>query len=62
VEFLFISTLAFFSELFAFIARLYLTFTWRKENGQGFSLEYPQISLHATSRDLNNFHSECLYL
>ncbi|XP_027200246.2 chloride nucleotide-sensitive channel icln [Dermatophagoides pteronyssinus] len=37
-------------------------FTWRTENGQGFSLEYPQISLHATSRDLNNFHSECLYL
>ena len=37
-------------------------FTWRTENGQGFNLEYPQISLHATSRDLNNFHSECLYL
>lgn len=40
----------------------FFRFTWRTENGQGFSLEYPQISLHATSRDLNNFHSECLYL
>lgn len=32
------------------------------ENGQGFSLEYPDISLHAVSRDLNTFPDECLYL
>ncbi|KAH9400661.1 Methylosome subunit pICln [Tyrophagus putrescentiae] len=37
-------------------------FTFHTENGLGFSLAYPQISLHAISRDLSNFHSECLYL
>ncbi|KAJ6218506.1 hypothetical protein RDWZM_009663 [Blomia tropicalis] len=37
-------------------------FIWSTDNGQGFVLTYPQISLHAISRDLNNFHSECLYL
>jgi len=35
---------------------------WSSDNGQGFILAYPQISLHAISRDLSNFHSECLYL
>lgn len=30
--------------------------------GRGFSLEYPHIALHAVSKDLTNFHSECLYL
>ena len=29
---------------------------------QGFSLEYPHIALHAVSRDLTQFHQECLYL
>jgi len=36
--------------------------SWMTDNGQGFELEYPMISLHAISRDLTNFHSECLYL
>ncbi|XP_022258399.1 methylosome subunit pICln-like isoform X2 [Limulus polyphemus] len=36
--------------------------TWVGESGQGFSLKYPTISLHAVSRDLNSFPSECLYL
>jgi len=36
--------------------------SWMTDNGQGFSLEYPNISLHAVSKDLNNFPAECLYL
>lgn len=36
--------------------------SWLTDNGQGFSLEYPIISLHAVSRDLTNFHSECLFI
>jgi Regulator of volume decrease after cellular swelling len=32
------------------------------EGGQGFALEYPQISLHAISKDLTHFPDECLYL
>ncbi|KPM08494.1 methylosome subunit pICln-like protein 2 [Sarcoptes scabiei] len=39
-----------------------LKLIWRIENGQGFVLHYPQISLHAISRDLSNFHAECLFL
>ena len=36
---------------------------WRSDtDGQGFTLAYPEISLHAISKDLSNFHSECLYL
>lgn len=35
---------------------------WRSDDGQGFVLTYPQVSLHAISRDLSNFPSECLYL
>lgn len=31
-------------------------------DGQGLSLPYPAISLHAVSRDLNAFPHECLYL
>jgi len=31
-------------------------------HGQGFSLEYPNISLHAISKDLTTFPRECLYL
>ncbi|XP_061184651.1 methylosome subunit pICln-like [Saccostrea echinata] len=44
---------------------LYVTeslLTWRNSNGQGFSLQYPAISLHAVSRDLMAFSQECLYL
>merc|ERR1712098_828029 len=36
--------------------------SWVGIQGQGFSLEYPHIALHAVSRDLTQFHSECLYL
>lgn len=44
---------------------LYITdnvVTWRNSSGQGFSLQYPSISLHAVSRDLNAFPQECLFL
>ncbi|XP_046990275.1 methylosome subunit pICln isoform X2 [Schistocerca americana] len=30
--------------------------------GQGFSLEYPHIALHAVSRDLQSHPQECLYI
>ncbi|XP_041357818.1 methylosome subunit pICln-like [Gigantopelta aegis] len=43
-----------------FIAESHLS--WLGEGGQGFSLEYPAISLHALSRDPNTFPSPCLYL
>ena len=38
--------------------------SWMAETraGQGFSLEYPHIALHAISKDLLAFPSECLYL
>lgn len=36
--------------------------SWRSQTGEGFSLEYPAISLHAVSRDLSTFPQECLYL
>ncbi|XP_071086668.1 methylosome subunit pICln-like [Haliotis cracherodii] len=36
--------------------------SWMGENGRGFSLEYPAISLHAVSRDTSSFPQECLYL
>ena len=32
------------------------------DSGQGFSLEYPHISLHAVSKDPSAFPQECLYL
>ena len=32
------------------------------ESGQGFSLEYPHISMHAVSKDPAAFPQECLYL
>lgn len=35
---------------------------WVSDRGEGFSLEYPSISLHAVSRDVNTFPRECLYL
>lgn len=35
---------------------------WVAESGQGFTLDYPSISLHAVSRDLSSFPNECLYL
>ncbi|PVD19064.1 hypothetical protein C0Q70_21623 [Pomacea canaliculata] len=37
--------------------------SWQKDSTcTGFSLQYPGISLHAISRDLTSFPSECLYL
>lgn len=36
--------------------------SWVADGGQGFSLEYPSISLHAVSRDTTSFSHECLYL
>ena len=36
--------------------------SWRSATGQGFSLEYKAISLHAVSRDLSAFPHQCLYL
>jgi len=35
---------------------------WINENGQGFTLRYPEISLHAVSRDLTSFPHPCLYV
>ncbi|XP_059468605.1 methylosome subunit pICln [Neocloeon triangulifer] len=37
--------------------------SWQNDaTGEGFTLEYPHISLHAVSRDVTNFPHECLYL
>lgn len=37
--------------------------TWTSVDGsQKICLDYPDISLHAISRDLNNFPHECLFL
>lgn len=36
--------------------------SWMSDDGRGFSLEYPAVSLHAISRDLASFPHECLYV
>ncbi|XP_037090544.1 methylosome subunit pICln-like [Pollicipes pollicipes] len=36
--------------------------SWTGAEGQGFSLEYPHIMLHAVSRDTSNFPHPCLYM
>merc|ERR1712080_590872 len=36
--------------------------SWVGIQGQGFSLEYKHGAMHAVSRDLTQFHQECLYL
>ena len=36
--------------------------TWLSDNGQGFALNYPNISLHAISKDQNAFPKPCLYV
>lgn len=36
--------------------------SWLNTGGQGFGLQYPNISLHAVSRDTSAFPHECLYL
>uniref|UniRef100_A0A915JM58 Methylosome subunit pICln n=1 Tax=Romanomermis culicivorax TaxID=13658 RepID=A0A915JM58_ROMCU len=35
---------------------------WIGAHGNGFTLQYPSISLHAISRDLTCFNCECIYL
>lgn len=35
--------------------------SWCDSSGQGFSLEYPSISLHAVCRDTSQFPHECIY-
>lgn len=45
-----------------FIAESCLSWLSTEHDGQGFSLQYPGISIHAISRDLNAFPQECLYL
>ena len=35
---------------------------WLNDNGEGFTLDYPAISLHAISRDTSSFPHQCLYL
>ncbi|KDR10972.1 methylosome subunit pICln isoform X1 [Zootermopsis nevadensis] len=48
------------------IGTLFITesrLSWvNSSSGQGFSLEYPHIALHAVSRDLQAYPSECLYV
>ena len=41
---------------------LFSRVSWVGNEGEGFSLEYPAISLHAVCRDLNAFPHECLYI
>jgi len=36
--------------------------SWVGIQSKGFSLEYPHIAVHAVSKDLTQFHHECLYL
>ncbi|XP_052107118.1 methylosome subunit pICln-like isoform X5 [Mytilus californianus] len=45
-----------------FIAESCLSWQSSEHEGQGFSLQYPGISIHAVSRDLTAFPHECLYL
>lgn len=45
-----------------FIAESCLSWQSSEHEGQGFSLQYPSISIHAISRDLSAFPHECLYL
>lgn len=35
---------------------------WLSDNGQGFTMNYPDISLHAISKDQNAFPKPCLYV
>ncbi|XP_042896171.2 methylosome subunit pICln [Parasteatoda tepidariorum] len=37
-------------------------FCWVSHKGEGFSLEYPNIFIHAVSRDVTHFPHECLFL
>ncbi|GLV42640.1 icln [Carabus blaptoides fortunei] len=45
------------------VGTLYITESMLSWQGpQGFSIEYPHISLHALSKDTNLYPTECLYL
>lgn len=35
---------------------------WKNNNGNDITLNYPNIALHAVSKDLNAFPHECLYI
>lgn len=35
---------------------------WKKEGEEGLCIEYPNIALHAVSRDLAAFPHECIYV
>jgi hypothetical protein len=51
------------NEIRAYIYVCYSRLSWvSSSSGQGFSLEYPHIALHAVSRDLQAYPSECLYI
>ena len=47
---------------YAFISFHFSEVLWLNTAGQGFGLQYPNISLHAVSRDTSAFPHECLYL
>ena len=52
--------------IFNFICSHYVCFysklSWRDDStGQGFNLAYPDISLHAVSKDTTHFPHECLF-
>ncbi|GFW77446.1 methylosome subunit pICln [Trichonephila clavipes] len=38
------------------------TLCWLSTSGQGFSLLYPSITIHAISRDVNNFPEPCIFM
>ncbi|GFY69057.1 methylosome subunit pICln [Trichonephila inaurata madagascariensis] len=38
------------------------TLCWLSTSGQGFSLLYPSIAIHAISRDVNNFPEPCIFM
>ncbi|KXJ25172.1 methylosome subunit pICln [Exaiptasia diaphana] len=43
---------------------LYVTeerLSWSNDEGRGFSLEYPSISVHAVCKDTSKFPHECIY-
>jgi hypothetical protein len=51
------------NEIYANYSVCYSRLSWvSSSSGQGFSLEYPHIALHAVSRDLQAYPSECLYI
>lgn len=51
-----------YSLFFFFFLPLFSRLSWLENSGVGFSLDYPTISLHAVSRDLNAYPWEHLYV